>query len=58
MNIVLQEKYTAWQKYIESRRDEYCNLSREYNKNLDILAELMNRVPIDTAQINWFGQKS
>lgn len=57
MNIVLQEKYTAWQKYIESRRDEYCNLSREYNKNLDILAELMNRVPIDTAQTNWFGQK-
>lgn len=57
MNAVLQEKYTAWQKYIESRRDEYCNLSREYNKNLDILAELMNRVPIDTAQTNWFGQK-
>lgn len=57
MNIVLQEKYTAWQKYIESRRDEYCNLSREYNKNLEILAELMNRVPIDTAQTNWFGQK-
>lgn len=57
MNIILQEKYTAWQKYIESRRDEYCNLSREYNKNLDILAELMNRVPIDTAQTNWFGQK-
>ena len=57
MNIVLQEKYTAWQKYIESRRDEYCNLSREYNQNLDILAELMNRVPIDTAQTNWFGQK-
>lgn len=57
MNIILQEKYTAWQKYIESRRDEYCNLSREYNQNLDILAELMNRVPIDTAQTNWFGQK-
>lgn len=57
MNIILQEKYTAWQKYIESRRDEYCNLSREYNKNLEILAELMNRVPIDTAQTNWFGQK-
>lgn len=57
MNIVLQEKYIAWQKYIESRRDEYCNLSREYNKNLEILAELMNRVPIDTAQTNWFGQK-
>lgn len=57
MNIILQEKYTAWQKYIESRRDEYCNLSREYNQNLDILAELMNRVPVDTAQTNWFGQK-
>ena len=57
MNAVLQEKYTAWQKYIESRRDEYCNLSREYNKNLEILAELMNRVPVDTAQTNWFGQK-
>lgn len=57
MNTTLQEKYAAWQKYRESRRDEYCELSREYNKNLDVLAELTNRVPVDTAQTNWFGQK-
>lgn len=57
MNAILQEKYTAWQDYRESRRDEYCNLSREYNKNLDVLSELTNRVPVDTAQANWFGQK-
>lgn len=57
MNAILQEKYKAWQEYRESRRDEYCELSREYNKNLDILAELTNRVPVDTAQTNWFGQK-
>lgn len=57
MNAILQEKYTAWQDYRESRRDEYCDLSREYNKNLDVLSELTNRVPIDTAQANWFGQK-
>ena len=57
MNTILQEKYKAWQEYRESRRDEYCELSREYNKNLDVLAELTNRVPVDTAQTNWFGQK-
>ena len=57
MNAILQEKYKAWQEYRESRRDEYCELSREYNKNLDVLAELTNRVPVDTAQTNWFGQK-
>lgn len=57
MNEVLQKKYKAWQEYRESRRDEYCGLSREYNKNLEILTELMNRVPVDTAQTNWFGQK-
>lgn len=57
MNVILQEKYTAWQDYRESRRDEYCDLSREYNKNLDVLSELTNRVPVDTAQANWFGQK-
>lgn len=57
MNAILQEKYTAWQDYRESRRDEYCDLSREYNKNLDVLSELTNRVPVDTAQANWFGQK-
>ena len=57
MNEALQKKYKAWQEYRESRRDEYCGLSREYNKNLEILTELMNRVPVDTAQTNWFGQK-
>ena len=57
MNAILQEKYTAWQDYRESRRDEYCDLSREYNKNLDVLSELTHRVPVDTAQANWFGQK-
>ena len=57
MNAILQEKYTAWQEYRGSRRDEYCELSREYNKNLDVLAELTNRVPVDTAQNNWFGRK-
>lgn len=57
MNATLQEKYTAWQEYRESCRDEYCDLSREYNKNLDVLAELTNRVPVDTAKNDWFGQK-
>lgn len=57
MDTSLQEKYNAWQSYRESRREEFINLSKEYNKNLEILAELMNRVPIDTAQTNWFGKK-
>lgn len=57
MDTSLQEKYNAWQNYRESRREEFINLSKEYNKNLEVLTELMNRVPIDTAQTNWFGQK-
>lgn len=57
MDTSLQEKYNAWQSYRESRREEFINLSKEYNKNLEILTELMNRVPIDTAQTNWFGKK-
>lgn len=57
MDTSLQEKYNAWQSYRESRREEFINLSKEYNKNLEVLTELMNRVPIDTAQTNWFGKK-
>ena len=57
MDTSLQEKYNAWQSYRESRREEFINLSKEYNKNLEVLTELMNRVPIDTAQTNWFGEK-
>lgn len=57
MDTTLQEKYKAWQEYREAHRDEYCNLSKEYNKNLEVLTELMNRVPVDSAQTNWFGKK-
>lgn len=57
MDTSLQEKYNAWQSYRDSRREEFINLSKEYNKNLEVLTELMNRVPIDTAQTNWFGKK-
>ena len=57
MDTLLQEKYNAWQSYRESHREEFINLSKEYNKNLEVLTELMNRVPIDTAQTNWFGKK-
>lgn len=57
MDTSLQEKYNAWQSYRESRREEFIYLSKEYNKNLEVLTELMNRVPIDTAQTNWFGKK-
>jgi hypothetical protein len=57
MDTSLQEKYNAWQSYRESHREEFINLSKEYNKNLEVLTELMNRVPIDTAQTNWFGKK-
>lgn len=57
MDATLQEKYKAWQEYREAHRDEYCNLSKEYNKNLEVLTELMNRVPVDSAQTSWFGKK-
>lgn len=57
MDATLQEKYKAWQEYREAHRDEYCNLSKEYNKNLEVLTELMNRVPVDSTQTSWFGKK-
>ena len=55
MNKVLQDKYNAWINYRESRREEFIRLSKEYNKALDVMSELENRVPIDTAVNDWFS---
>lgn len=57
MNKAMQDKYTAWIEYKESQRDEFCSLSKEYNSYLTKLTELKYRVPVDSAQNNWFGQK-
>lgn len=39
MNAVLQEKYTAWQKYIDQEEMNIVIYLGSYNKNLIILAE-------------------
>lgn len=57
MSKQLQDKYSAFVEYRESRRDEYIENSKQYNNGIEILSELELRVPIDTAQNDWFGSK-
>lgn len=57
MNIALQAKCKAWLNYRESQREQFMKLSKTYNENLEILTELENRVPLDTAQNDWFSAK-
>lgn len=55
MNKTLQDKYNAWINYRELRREEFIKLSKEINKAIDILSELENRLPVDTARNDWFS---
>ena len=48
----LIDKYKRWLEYRESRRDEYVELSRQYNKQQEKVEELKNRVPSDMLNIS------
>lgn len=52
----LAEKYKEWAayRYDENNIKTYMELSKEYNKLNETLTELRGRVPVDTAENNWF----
>lgn len=53
MSEALIAKYNAWHSDMESKRYEYIELSRQYNSQLNIMAELMNRLPLDDCSTQW-----
>lgn len=55
MNSDMQKKYTAWNEYRESKREDYMRYSKIYNTINEKLSELTNRVPVDTASNDWFS---
>lgn len=59
MNDTLAKKYKDWAsyRYNENNIKAYMELSKNYNKQNEVLSELKNRVPVDTAQNDWFGSK-
>lgn len=59
MNDTLAKKYKEWAsyRYNENNIKAYMELSKNYNKQNEVLSELKNRVPVDTAQNDWFGSK-
>lgn len=59
MNDALAKKYKEWAsyRYNENNIKAYMELSKNYNKQNEVLSELKNRVPVDTAQNDWFGAK-
>lgn len=59
MNDTLAKKYKEWAsyRYNENNIKAYMELSKSYNKQNEVLSELKNRVPVDTAKNDWFGSK-
>lgn len=59
MNDTLAKKYKEWAsyRYNENNIKAYMELSKNYNKQNEVLSKLKNRVPVDTAQNDWFGSK-
>ena len=53
MSEELIEKYNAWKEFVESKRQDYADLTQEYNENLDKIAELNNRVPLAGCSTDW-----
>ena len=47
----LIDKYNRYVAFKESKRDEYIQLCRDYNKQQEVCAELVNRVPSDMLNI-------
>lgn len=59
MDDSLAKKYKEWAdyRYNEDNIKSYMELSKSYNKQNEILAELRDRVPTDTVENNWFESK-
>lgn len=50
-------KYKKWEETVERLRPEYIKLSKLYNNQLDKIAEIENRVPLDGCSQNWATMK-
>lgn len=46
-------KYKLWQTDVELKRPIYIENTRNYNKQLSIISELYDRVPLDDCSTNW-----
>ena len=53
MTDILIQKYKAWCELRDSYKDEYFNLTLEYHRLQDIINELTDRVPTDSAINDW-----
>lgn len=49
----LIDKYRQWKSFCNLKRQSYIELTRSYNKQLDIVSELENRVPLDGCSEDW-----
>lgn len=49
----LIEKYKIWLSDVENQRQDYIDVSRKYNEQLEVISELKNRVPLDDCSTNW-----
>lgn len=53
MSASLIEKYKLWLVDVESYRLKYITATRNYNKQMSVVAELYNRQPIDDCSTDW-----
>ena len=49
----LVRKYKAWQQDVEFERWRYADFTREYNKQLSVISELKDRLPLDDTSTDW-----
>ena len=47
------EKYKIWQSDVEIQRPLYIEQTRLYNKQMNVISELRNRVPLDDTSTDW-----
>lgn len=53
MSAELIKKYNLWEKDVEKNRVPYIENTRQYNKQLSVISELKNRVPLDDCSTDW-----
>lgn len=53
MSSELIEKYNLWEQDVEKNRVPYIENTRLYNKQLSVVSELKNRVPLDDCSTDW-----
>lgn len=58
VNQSFHDEYVAWMNLREKNRQEYINLTRDYNKNLIAIDELINRLPNDGCNIDYTTYKA